>query len=648
LFAAALSIRGAPLPSEWQRQQQFNVPTAGLFKLTLPIETLDASRPGLEDLRLYDDAGNEVPYALEHPTAASKTVQSARSFELSLQANATVITIETGLAQPLDAVTLDTPATDFIKAVRVEGSKNKRNWEVVAEGLPVFRQSNGLSQLRLAVPEGVWLFLRLTIEDRRSSPVPFTGARVHAAFTEPTPSEPLTVNILERHEDPGETRLRVNLGAANLTLANIHIETPEPLFTRRVTVSVPEIAGDTISERAVSNAVLYRMATDGQAVSSNLSVPLEMLIRSRELFLVVENQDSPPLLISAVRAERRPVNLVFMARQPGVHHLLTGNPQCPAPRYDLASPRTNLKGASLLQSVPTELTSNPSYRPPEALPGIQESGTALDVAPWTFRKSVELADATVQELELDLDVLAHAQPGFHDLRLVREGKQIPYILERTSLTRTMSPVVAPANDPKKPKHSRWAIKLTHPGLPLARVTCASPTSLFQREVVLYEEPRDNRGQKYERALNRMTWVRTPDRATKEFALSLSSPPETDTVFLEIDNGDNPPIELGELKVFYPVARALFKARPGESVFLYYGNRRADAPRYDLTLVAGQVLSAIKGKASLGREEQLKSSWRDARGTGKGGPFFWGILSLVVVVLLFVISRLLPKQSAPGA
>ena len=41
---------------------------------------------------------------------------------------------------------------------------------------------------------------------------------------------------------------------------------------------------------------------------------MEGLVRSRELLVLIENQDSPPLPITRVRAERRPVYLLFLAR----------------------------------------------------------------------------------------------------------------------------------------------------------------------------------------------------------------------------------------------------------------------------------------------------------------------------------------------
>ena len=114
--------------------------------------------------------------------------------------------------------------------------------------------------------------------------------------------------------------------------------------------------------------------------------------------------------------------------------------------------------------------------------------------------------------------------------------------------------------------------------------------------------------------------------------------------METHNGDNPPIDLEKFQLLYPATRILFKAGPGEPLFLYYGNPRVDSPRYDLSLVAGQLLAADKATASLAAEQQLrKSSWREHEIPGIGGAVFWGILAVVVVLLLIIISRLLPKS-----
>jgi hypothetical protein len=640
------SAVAAGLPSGWQHEQTFNVPAAGLVKISLPIETLSSARPDLADLRLYNNAGNEIPYVIVHPLPSPKIVRPPKSFQVSLTANGTVITIETGLSQPLDAVTLESPAMNFIKGVRVEVSDDGQNWRRIAQGQPIFRQPYGVDNLRISFPALVARWLRCTVDDQRSEPVPFTGALVSTATGEPAPGERIPAAITERDENAGETRLALDLGAANLDVASIQIETVEPLFMRQVVLAVPQISEDAIREQIVGQGVIYRVAVEGQPASENLSIPFENQVQTHELILFIKNGDSPPLPVSAVRIERRPVYLAFLARQPGPFHLLTGNAACPAPRYDLAALNMNLKSVPVSTLPVSPLSDNPDFRAPEVLGGLEVTGAALDTSDWKYRQPLKISAAGAQRLELDLNVLAHAQPGFADLRLMRGSNQVPYIIQDTSIGRALALTATATNDPRNPKLSRWLIKLPQSNLPLARLTCISPTPLFERSLSLYEELDDDRGATYQHDLGGATWTQTPEGKSKEFALSFESAPQSNLLVLETENGDNPPIELRQFTAFYPATRLLFKANPDEQLFLYYGNPGAAPPRYDLSLVASQLLAADKMIATPGGEQQLgKNSWRANEVPGRGGVLFWGMLALVVVVLLSIISRLLPKTQS---
>jgi hypothetical protein len=654
---APLAI-AANLPADWQHTQQFEFSAAGLVKISLPVDTLDAARPGLEDLRLYDDAGNEIPFVLERPTPSPKIVQPAKSFQVTLNPNNTVVTLETGLAQPLEAVTLESPAQNFIKAVRVETSDDGKTWKPLAQGQPIFRQYYGAANLKISFAPTAAKWLRLTIDDARTQPIPVTGAHVYAATAGSAPGEWMPVTISERDENPGETRLALNLGAANLDVAAIKFDTTEPLFMRQVTLAVPELmrlttlanpqtSEDAIREQTIGQGAIYRVAVEGQPPSENLSVPLEKRVPSRELIVLIQNGDSPPLPISAVHIERRPVYLNFFAQRAGTFHLLTGNANCQPPHYDLATLNMNLNSFALATVKISPPADNPNFRAPEVLPGLEITGASLDIADWKYRKPVEISGPGAQQVEFDLDILAHAQPGFGDLRVMHGSNQVPYIIQRTSINRAISPSVTATNDAKNPRLSRWVIKLPRANLPLTRLTCVSQTPLFERSLTLYETLSNERGDKYNRQLGSATWRQMPGRKSKEFVLNFDAAPQGDTLFLETQNGDNPPISLEKFTVSYPVTRALFKAKAGDEIFLYYSNPRVGSPSYDLDLVANQLLTADKRTASLGDEQQLKkSSWRENEVPGKGGVVLWGILALVVVVLLVIISRLLPK--APPA
>jgi hypothetical protein len=649
-WSCALSAGAAALPSAWRNEQPFTVAAPGLVKLNLPIETLDAARPGLEDLRLYDEAGNEVPFWIAHPVPIIRTPHPAKSFHVALEPRASIVTLETGLTQAVDGVTLESPANNFIKPVRIEGSLDGEDWHTLGEARPIFRQPDGAAQLHLSFPPGVWKWLRLTVDDRRSQPVPLTGATVYAAATaaEPEAAEWMAAAIVDRHENPGETRLTLNLGAANLDLAAVQIESDAPLFTRQITLAVTEVAEDSVRERTLARGTIFRVAVEGEPAAQNLSVPLGGQVRSRQLLLFVNNGDSPPLPIREVRVQRRPVHLLFLARQAGSYALLTGNSHCSAPSYDLSALNINPKSIPVSALSLPPPVDNPGYQAPEVLPGITDEGLPLDVSAWTFRKLVKIVRAGAQQLELDLDALAHSQSGLQDLRLLHEARQIPFIVEHTSITRSIPVSATITNDAKDPGLTRWMIQLPEAGLPVTQLACTTRTPLFHRDMTLYQEMEDERGTKYRQTIAQVSWTQTPEHTNREFVLQIDGTLRSDQVFLETHNGDNPPIDLQSFRLFHPVSRLLFKATAGEPVFLYYGNARVPPPQYDLSLVGGQLVTADKAAASLDAEERLKASAASGtRPSGRGTLALWGALALVVVVLLWLIARLLPKTPPPA-
>ena len=631
-------------PNEWRNTQALAVPAKGLVRANVPATTLDAAQPGLEDLRIIDSAGNQLPYLIERLLPDSESTIRPTEFHSTIENGATQLNLKTGTSAPIIGVSLETPTTHhFMKAADVEGSNDGRTWIKLAGGDSLFQSLNGATKMRVSLPEGAWQLLRITIGDLGSPPLPFTGAQLQKARTT-APAEAVAVTIKSRDESPGTTRLALDLGAANLTLGSLRIESNEPVFTRAVTLAVPEVSDDGIHERNITDAVIYRVNVKGKN-EAHLEIPLESQIQTRELLVLIRNEDSPPISIEAVRADRRLVRLTFFANQPGQYSLLSGNTQSVAPRYDLSALSGKLKNVSAMEVIPSALAPNPNYKPPEALAAVTLSGAQIDVAKWKFRKLLPLTQNGAQQVELDPKLLAYSQPDQRDIRVVRGDHQLPFVFERTSLSRPISLNAAAANDPKKPVLSRWSLKLPQPGVPITRLVCTSSSPLFHRQMRLWEEVTDERGDKFASELGSATWDQTPNSPKRDLVIELSARPRSDTLFLETDNGDNPAIELGDFRGFYPVTRVVFKATPdpAQPIWLYYGNPDANAPHYDLTLVAGELLKAERSAVAPGTEENL-SPKSAVVGQTSTRYIFWGALALVVIVLLAIISRFLPKES----
>lgn len=647
LLLVALAAPGSAAGASthpWAFWAPVEVGAPGLHELALPIEVLNLARPDLADLRLLDPEGMETPYLVHRPSARPPARRAARGFRAELQERATILTMETGAEAPLEAVTLETSESSFIKAATLEGSTDGRVFTVLARGVPLFRRA-GAENLRLDLGDQRWSWLRITVDDQRATPIAWTGAFVSEATGPEDLGEPLPVQIRSRDDEPGSTRIALDLGAANLDLSAIELRSSDPLFQRRVSLREARLVEGELREAELHDGFIYAVdaAPGGAARRTRLRVATR--VSTRELVVVIENDDSPPLPISEVRVWRRPAQLRFQAREPGAHRLYLGHPRAGAPKYDLDPLGSDLRQAHATPLHLQPVQSNPDHQPPEPLPELSELAAEIDTKPWRYHKPVSLTGRGVHALELDLDVMSRATRDLSDLRLVLDGHQVPYVLEHAAVSRTLRPEVQLERNEKRRSLSIWRFELSHPRLPLSVLECRPETSLFQRRVELFERISDGRGGQYTRPLGEATWERKGEAPDRTVVLYLTEAPVTQTLWLETDNGDNPPLALADCRFSRPVRRLVFKAARAPE--LWYGNPKASRPRYDLSLVSAELLAAARAVASLGPEVD---HGEDAPFAGDEfmkteGWIFWGMLALVMVGLLFVIGKLLPKPSS---
>lgn len=144
--------------------------------------------------------------------------------------------------------------------------------------------------------------------------------------------------------------------------------------------------------------------------------------------------------------------------------------------------------------------------------------------------------------------MAGSQLGLGDLRLIQNGRQIPYLIKPTPVMRDLTPImVALPPDLKQPTISRWELTLPVAGLPAQELTASSPVPLFERRFEASVGRRDELG-------NAWTETLGAEDLTKS-------------------QGHDIPLTLHLRGQRVPL-------------FLVYGNPKATAPQYDLRLVQG--------------------------------------------------------------
>lgn len=625
------SIASAADFAAWTHRQTVRVTQPGLTRLELEPALLDASRTSggapFHDLRIINPAGVETPYVIASPDIIRPARADAVGFKATLNATNTVIEFQPPARETISEVVLETPAPQFIKSASVEASSDGTTWQTLSSGEVVCRQ-NGIERLRIPVTPAVWTHFRITIDDTRSAPIVFGGAQVRRELPElRTISQPVTIR--SRRDAAGETRLTLDLGVANLWLGTLRVRTPEPVFQRQASLLA---ARDT----------LFRLKHDGYT-GEELEIPVHQLATTREVELVIRNGDSPPLRIDSIEATRHPVPVVFQADVAGEWQLFIGNAQAPEPRYDIAALADKLRDANANSVTASAVEANAAFRKTATAPEVGETGATIDVSAWSFQRPLQFKEAGVVELELEPEILARAANDLHDVRVVRDGRQVPFLAIKPGVERETDLSFVKVRDEKKPTLSKWDITMPFPNFPANELLLDSPTPLFMRTLSVTEQHDTEQGH-FERILGTANWQRRPGQAAGTFHLSLHTAPRSGIIHITTDNGDNAPLQITSVRAVHPVVRLLFRVPDTTPVHLCYGNRRAPHTRYDLDLVRREFETAAKVSSTLGDEEKLPGYEASRDGTiGKGSPWLWAALALVVGALLWIVAKMLPGQ-----
>lgn len=645
-FAGTLLAAETKDWSAWQWEAAVEVAQPGMMRVELPPAVLDVARPDLADLRMRSPAGDEKPCLIELPPRHEGGVRDAEGFKVHLVDRTTVIEVRAATAGSIDAAELVSPAHEFLKSVSIEGRRASGDWQTLATREVIFRQTSGAERLRVPVLSGIWESLRFTIHDDRSQPVPFTDVRLAVAGEKPVTIE-LPAQLDARDEVSGETRLTLDLGARNLNIREIRFEIPDAVFSRicSLTFSSPTPDGGSRVD-TLGRCALYRVTGEDDVSTEQVVLPVGRRVPTRHVVATFRNGDSPPLSITRAMVRCEPTLLTFHAPQAGTYQLLAGNHQAMPPDYDLKALRGAMSAVEGRRLTPGPLHEKPDFKVPPELPGVDPAGVAIDLTGWTHRRAIDAAPPGVIRIELDAAVLAGCQSGLGDLRLIQDGRQIPYLIQSDRVIRDLplSLRLLPQN-PQQPTVSEWELALPIDGLPALELTAGSPTVMFARRFEAVAVRKDELGNALVDWLGSADWVKSQGHDTT-LALGLGGRRLPRVIRLQTDHGDNPPIALENPQVRFAAAVIVAKPIGTAPISLVYGNPKASAPQYDLRLVRQELMTAATHPARLQDEERLGPVKQDRSPADTGSPWLWIALAVVVIALLSVVARLLPKPADP--
>ncbi len=344
--------------------------SGGLLDVVLDRQALDQARPDQADLRLYNAAGNEIPYALrirkaEHTSATF----DAREYNRGRQGDVAEVSYDLGrYGEEHNELEVDTAGQNFRRRVEVEGSNDSSRWSTVVSGGLIFRFSasgGGVDEGTVKYPVSRYRYVRVRVHpdaqvDGSAPIIESVTIRRTIRVQGEVQQFPGISQGREPTREAGrpasgyriDLRGRVPLQALSVTVAQVPFSRPYRLEI---------VDEDSANPRhLISGRLVRRGANQTGEIRINFT---EQFVR--RLKLTVTDDRNPPLSISSISAHSVARQVIFDADSAGAgpFRLYYGNPKAAAPEYDFAAAlprRLSQKPQRLPLSTQQD---NPAYRP---------------------------------------------------------------------------------------------------------------------------------------------------------------------------------------------------------------------------------------------------------------------------------------------
>jgi len=316
---------------------------SGLCDVLLDVEALNGSRPDHADLRLYDAAQREVPFALRVRSAID-TSQSftAREFDRGIRGGVSQASYDLGEKRlEHNGAEIHTEGNRFRRLVNIEASDDAVQWSTLVVRANLFRfagEGGNVDEKKVAYPPSRARYLRIRLhpdpqEDEAAPEIISVSIRKTVRIQGERQIFPVRVGGREATRDQGRaaSAWALDLGG-RIPVEQLVLTLADPSFSRPYRL---EIVDDPARPMIVTRGELAR-----RPEFSSQPVQIEFGERfARRLKLTVADDRNAPLSILAAAAGSAARQVIFQPHPdvPAALRLHYGNLQAPAPHYDFAA-----------------------------------------------------------------------------------------------------------------------------------------------------------------------------------------------------------------------------------------------------------------------------------------------------------------------
>ncbi|MDB5253093.1 MAG: hypothetical protein JWP27_2262 [Flaviaesturariibacter sp.] len=306
------------------------VGTTGFYRIDVTPALSAEANSDLSDVRIVDEGGRQAPYVLRQAMPSASVFHPFQVLSQVTDSSNTTVDLETVGSARIGEIFLVLANTAVERTAAVSGSTDRLHWFAIAEDVrlqtSVDTDPGSFGQL-VRFPPVDYPYLRLQIRNGRKDPLNLLragvyekpGSRIGSQFRDnPAPS-------FAQRDSSGRSTLSIRQNAP-YRVDRLFLNVQGARYYQR------PVRVYTVDRAGVRTLVATSLLRSGDSAGIELGG-----MKSEGLMVQVENGDSPPLSITAVRLAQRSTFLVAYLQTGRRYTLLAGLAGAHPPLYDLSA-----------------------------------------------------------------------------------------------------------------------------------------------------------------------------------------------------------------------------------------------------------------------------------------------------------------------
>lgn len=323
-----------------------SVETDGFYRIDISPPLSTYTNAAFSNIRIYNQQKTEVPYLFQQEALQYYSTQF-KPYEIvekkQVKRCCTELILKNPDSLPINNISLSIKNAEVSKLATLLGSDDQENWFALKQQflLQTINNPDNTTVVKIVdFPLSNYTFYKLEIDDSSSAPLNILSAGYYEQQTEEgkyTAINDLRIEATDSMQRK-QTFIRISLDTI-MTIDRVKIVmTGQPYFLRRAALYSLQYTNNRRGEQES----FLQWEYDMELSSKQTTILNVNELRSKELLVIIDNEDNPPLQLGSAQLLQRSRYLVAWLKKGEEYVLKTGAASMSSPSYDLANFQENI------------------------------------------------------------------------------------------------------------------------------------------------------------------------------------------------------------------------------------------------------------------------------------------------------------------